>query len=107
MNNISKAFFIGFVAGIIDAVPMIFQGLDWYASLSAFVHWVVLGLIIPFVKWNMPSWLKGLLIGELAGLPIMIIVFKAEPFSLIPIALFSAVLGVLVGITGAKFIKIE
>ncbi len=107
MNNIFKAFFIGISAGILDSVPMILQGIDCYASASAFVHWTVLGLIIPFVKWNMPSWLKGLLIGELATLPIMIIILKGEPLTLIPVSIFSAVLGVLVGITGARFIKIK
>ena len=107
MNNFTKALLIGLIAGLVDAIPMIIQGLDGYASLSAFTHWIILGLIIPFVKWNIAPWLKGLLIGELAGLPIMIIVLKEEPFSLIPIALFSAILGTLVGIAGAKFIKTE
>ncbi len=105
--NIIKALIIGIMAGIIDAVPMIIQGLDWYATASAFIHWTVLGLVIPFVKWNMPAWLKGLLIGELATLPIMVIVFKSEPFSVLPIVSFSAVLGILVGIAGAKMIKTE
>jgi hypothetical protein len=105
MKNLHKALLIGLTAGLLDSVPMIIQGIDWYASISAFVHWTVLGLIIPFVKWKIAPWLKGLLIGELATLPVMIIVFKSEPLSLIPISMFSAVLGVLVGIAGAKFIK--
>ena len=107
MNNITKALIIGLIAGVIDAVPMVIHGIDWYASVSAFFHWTALGLIIPFVKWKIAPWLKGLLIGELVTLPIMIIVFKAEPFSLIPIALFTAVLGILVGFAGTIFVKVE
>jgi hypothetical protein len=49
MNNILIALFIGIVAGIIDVIPMLIKKIDKFASLSAFAHWVVLGLIIPFV----------------------------------------------------------
>ncbi len=32
-----------------------------YANVSAFFHWVVLGLIIPFVAWDISHWLRGAL----------------------------------------------
>jgi len=53
----------------------------------------------------MQPWLKGLIIAELAALPIMILVFAKEPKSIIPIIIFSAVLGIAVGIAGARFVK--
>jgi hypothetical protein len=104
MENILIALLIGIAAGIIDVTPMIIMKLDKTANWSAFVHWVVLGLIIPFVHWNIDPWLKGLIIGELMTLPIMIIVSKNDKKSLIPMTLFAAILGMGVAIAGSKFI---
>lgn len=104
MNTIGVALGIGFVAGIIDTVPMIIQKMDKPACLSAFVHWVVLGTIIPFVHWDIQPWLKGLIIGELMAIPVMIIVFPQDNKALIPISIFSAVLGAGVGLAGSALI---
>jgi hypothetical protein len=105
MKKFATALTIGVIAGIIDVIPMIIQGLNVFANLSAFVHWVVLGLIIPFVSWNIKPWAKGLIIAELTVLPILIIVSEQEPMSVVPMVIFSAILGVLVGIAGNKLVK--
>jgi hypothetical protein len=105
MSKIFVALIIGIIAGTIDIVPMIIQRLDKHACISAFVQWTVLGLIIPYVSWDIQPWLKGLIIAEMAALPVMILVFAKEPGSLIPIAIFSAILGILVGIAGARFVN--
>ena len=105
MNKIFVALIIGIIAGTIDVIPMIIQRIDKYACISAFVQWIVLGLIIPYVNWDIQPWLKGLIIAEISALPIMILVFVKEPKSLIPIMVFSAILGILVGISGARFVN--
>jgi len=69
MNTFIIAILIGITAGLIDVIPMLIQKLDKSACWSAFLHWVVLGLIIPFVNWDMVPWLKGLLIAELTAIP--------------------------------------
>jgi len=104
MNEILIALLIGVIAGIIDVIPMVIQKLDKFANLSAFTHWVVLGLIIPFVDWNLEPWLKGLILGELSAIPIMLIIYPKDKKALIPIIIFSAILGIGVAIAGAKFI---
>lgn len=104
MNNILIALCIGVAAGIIDVTPMIIQKLDKTANWSAFIHWVVLGLIIPFVHWDIDPWLKGLIIGVLTTVPVMIIVAQNGKKALIPMTLFSAILGTGVGIAGSYFI---
>ncbi len=105
MKNIFIALIIGISAGIIDVVPMIIQRIDKTACISAFIQWIVLGLIIPYVNWDMQAWLKGLIIAELAALPIMVLVFAKDPKSIIPIIIFSAILGIAVGLAGARFVK--
>jgi len=105
MKNIFIALIIGISAAIIDVVPMIIQKIDKSACISAAIQWIVLGLIIPYVNWDMQPWLKGLLIAELTALPIMVLVFAKEPKSIVPIIIFSAILGIAVGLAGSRFIK--
>jgi len=104
MNDIYIALLIGIMAGIIDVIPMIIQKLDKNASQSAFVHWVVLGMIIPYVNWDMQPWLKGIVIAFLTAIPIMIIVYQQDKKALIPMSIFSIILGAGVGLAGAKYI---
>jgi len=78
--------------------------MDKISNLSAFAHWVVLGLIIPFVDWNIEPWIKGLIIGELSAIPIIIMVYPKDKKALIPMIVFSAVLGIGIAIAGARYI---
>lgn len=104
MNEILIALIIGIIAGIIDVIPMIIQKMDKYANLSAFSHWVVLGLIIPFISWNIYPWLKGLIIAEISAIPILLIVASKDKKAIIPITIMSAILGIAVAIAGKTFI---
>lgn len=104
MNSILIALLIGIIAGILDVIPMIIQKLDKQANWSAFFHWIALGLIIPFIDWNITPWLKGLIIGEISSIPIMILVFSDDKKAIIPIAISSAILGIGVAIAGNVFI---
>ncbi len=105
MNNFLIALFIGVVAGTIDIAPMIFQKMDKFSCISAFCHWVVLGLLIPYVNWDIQPWLKGLIVAVLTAIPIMLIVLPQDPKALIPILISSVILGAGIGIAGARFIE--
>ncbi len=104
MSEILIALIIGIIAGLIDVIPMIIQKLEKSANLSAFFHWVVLGLIIPFVSWDITPWLKGLIIAEISAIPILFIVASEDKKAIIPITLMSAILGIGIGIAGKIFI---
>ncbi|MHB1689009.1 MAG: hypothetical protein ACYCVH_16780 [Ignavibacteriaceae bacterium] len=103
MSKLFISFGIGIIAGVIDVIPMMIQKLDKYSTLSAFVQWVVLGFLISYVQIPVASWLKGVIIAEMAALPIAILVFKSDPKSVIPILIMSAILGAIVGIATAIF----
>ena len=105
MSEILIALSIGIVAGIIDIIPMLILKTDKMANLSAFTHWVVLGLLIPFISWDIPAWLKGLIIGELSALPIILMIYKDDKKAVIPILVMSAILGAGIGIAGRFFIQ--
>lgn len=104
MNNFLIAIIIGLVAGLIDITPMIIMKLEKSANISAFVHYFALGLIIPFVDWGIAPWIKGIVIALLTSVPIMIIVFPKDKKAIIPMIIFSLILGAGIGIAGAKFI---
>ena len=104
MNEILIAAAIGLVAAIIDVIPMIIQKLDKISCMSASIHYFVLGLIIPFVNWDLAPWLKGMIISLLVSLPVMIIVYSKDKKAIIPMTLFALMLGAGIGIAGAKFI---
>jgi len=103
MSRLFISLGIGVIAGVIDVVPMMIQKLDKYSSVSAFIQWIVLGFLISYIQVPVASWLKGIIIAELAALPIMILQLKSDPKSVIPIAVMSAILGAVVGIATAKF----
>lgn len=104
MNDFLIAIIIGLVAGLIDVTPMIIMKLEKAANISAFVHYFVLGLIIPFVGWDIAPWIKGIIISVLSALPVMIIVYPKNKKAIIPMIVFSLILGAGIGIAGAKFI---
>jgi hypothetical protein len=104
MNDLLIAIIIGLVAGLIDIIPMLIQKLDRGALVSAFVHYFALGLIIPFVNWEVAPWIKGIVIALLTAIPVMIIVYPKDKRAIIPMVIFSLILGAGIGIAGARFI---
>lgn len=104
MNDILVALIIGIIAGTIDIIPMIIMKIEKMANISAFIHYFALGLIIPFVDWEIPPWLTGVIIALLTAIPIMIIVYPKDKKAIIPMIMFSLILGAGIGLAGAKFI---
>lgn len=106
MKKFSVALSLGFAAGIVDVIPMLIMNIDMNAIVSAFIHWLVLGIVIPFIKWDMRSWVKGMLVAVISALPIMALVYENGPADLVPIAISSLVLGALIGLFGKKWIHV-
>jgi len=104
MNSFLIAVVIGLAAGLIDVIPMIIMKLEKAANISAFVHYFVLGLIIPFVSWEIEPWIKGIIISFLSALPVMIIVYNKDKKAIIPMIIFAIILGAGIGLVGDKFI---
>ncbi len=104
MHGFTAALLIGVAAGLLDVVPMVLQGQSWRANLSAFLHWLALGLVIPYLHWGLVPWLAGSLAGLLLALPIIAMVGEEEPGAWLPIGLFSLLLGAAVGWAGAVWV---
>ena len=105
MKTLIVGLLLGVAAGILDTVPMILQKMNKYAIVSAFVQWVILGFIITHIQFGVSGFLKGAIVAVLCALPIIVLVWEKEPTSSIPILIFSAVLGALVGFAGDLLLK--
>ena len=71
--------------------------------MSAFVHWIVLGVLISYVQLPLAAWAKGIVVAVLACLPVVILVSEKDPKSIVPILIMSVVLGAAVGFTTARY----
>ncbi|MBP2644805.1 MAG: hypothetical protein H6Q75_245 [Firmicutes bacterium] len=105
MKKFLLSLVLGLFAGIIDVIPMIAQGLDWYSNISAFIHWIIMGVIIAYTVFDIKGWLKGLIVAEISSLPIAILVFQHDANAVIPIFVMSAILGSLIGFLSSKYVK--
>lgn len=101
MNTLLLSVIIGIIAGTIDIIPMIIQKLDKRATLSAFLQYLFVSVIIvnidlPYIAW----WLEGGLISLMLALPIIVIVSATDKKAIVIIATMAVVLGTLIGIAG-------
>ena len=104
MDTLLLSAIIGIVAGIIDIIPMIIQKLDKRATLSAFLQYFFVSVIIvnidlPHIVW----WLQGGIISVSLSLPVVVIVSKEDKKAVPIILIMAAILGTLIGLAGHYF----
>ena len=101
-KNIVVGLLLGFIAGILDIIPMLLQDLTWDANLSAFFLWIVSGFMLATSNLELPWPLKGIVISFLCLLPNVFIIGWNDPMSLIPIGVMTLILGALLGFAYGK-----
>ncbi|WP_147821994.1 hypothetical protein [Salidesulfovibrio onnuriiensis] len=104
MGKLLKGLLFGTAAAAIDVAPMLAMGLGWHECASAFLHWVGLGVIIAYLRMPLPGWLAGAVAGLLTGVPVVLLVLKTDPTSVMPVSIASVVLGAGLGFMTRKFI---
>ena len=104
-NALVVGVLLGSVAGVLDMIPMLLQGLTWDANLSAFFLWVVSGFMLATSNLKLAPVLKGILIPFICLLPSAFIIGWKEPFSLVPIGVMTLILGALLGFVYSKVVK--
>jgi hypothetical protein len=105
MDTLLLSAIIGLVAGTIDIVPMVIQKLDKRATISAFLQYFFVSIII--VNINLPHivwWLQGGLISVAFALPVVVLVSSQDKKAVPIILTMAAILGTLIGIAG-HFLK--
>ena len=101
MDTLLLSVIIGIVAGIIDTAPMIAQKLDKRATISAFLQYLFVSIVIvnidlPHIVW----WLEGGLISFALALPVVTIISKTDKKAIPIILSISLILGTLIGVAG-------
>ena len=97
MKRMAVGLGLGAVAGVLDVLPMIAQGLTWDANLSAFTMWIVVGFFISVIELPLPSPVQGIVVAFLCLVPSAILVGWHQPAALLPIGVMTTVLGALLG----------
>ena len=105
MDTLLLSVIIGIVAGIVDIIPMILQKLEKRATISAFLQYFFVSIIIvnidlPHIAW----WLQGGLISFSLALPVVCIVSTHDKKAVPIILAMAAIMGTLIGIAG-HFLK--
>ncbi len=104
MRNSLKGLILGAIAGALDLIPMILQGLTLDANISAFIMWLVIGFLLTKVDLNLKGFLRGLVISFLVLAPSAVLIGWKDPLVLVPVVLMTAVLGSLLGFGIEKFV---
>jgi hypothetical protein len=105
MKKIYTGVVLGFIAGVLDVIPMILQKLTWDANLSAFTLWVVSGFLLSVTELKIHPVLRGIVIPFLVLAPSAALISRHQPFILIPITITTLFLGALMGFAYWKLAK--
>ena len=103
MKKIHLGLLLGFIAGIIDVIPMVVQKLTLDASFSAFTFWIIAGFFISTSDVKLKGAIKGLVIAIILMIPLAILIGWQDPISLVPILIMTIILGPFLGFLIEKF----
>jgi hypothetical protein len=103
MQKLFIALSIGLVAATVDIAPMLIKKVPVNVWIVPFVHWIVLGVLIAYVRMPLPMWASGSIVAILSALPTLITYSQTKPQSVLPIAAISIVLGGIVGLANQRF----
>lgn len=106
MDKLSLAIILGLILGMIDIIPMMIKRLPKYSTISAFIHYFVVTIVIvlidiPYIPW----WLKGGLLGLALMLPMLIHVGHTDKKPLPIITANAIILGSIAGIASHFLLK--
>lgn len=105
MKEFFLAVLLGVIAGVIDILPMLKrENIPKSSIVFVFTQWVLLGALIPFVDWPISGWLKGLIIGVLGMLPVMILTYPRNPKAIPSILICAMPLGAAIGWFASRMI---
>ena len=101
MDKLLLSVIIGIVAGIIDIIPMIVQKLPKHSTVSAFIYYFFIAIVIvnidlPYIAW----WLEGGLISFALMIPTLILIGHTDKKAIPIITANSIIIGTLIGIAG-------
>lgn len=104
MEKLFKALLLGSAAGIINAIPMVFNNAGLRITVAAFFYWLAMGVIITYVKAPLSGWLSGMLLAVVTAMPMIILSSTTDLTAWIPLLLGAIILGSVLGLAAEKLI---
>lgn len=104
MDKLFKSLLLGIAAGILNLIPLVFQGQGWGICIGVLLHWLALSVIISHVRLPLSAPASGSVIALLTGLPLASVAAETSTKTIIPILLASIVLGYLLGLMTERLI---
>lgn len=105
MSNVLISLLIGFAAAIVDIIPMIVRKVNTHFTISAFLFWIVAGVVIPGISITSIGWMNGAISAVILFLPISILIWKLDREALPMIIVTTIILGGSVGFLSSRFIS--
>jgi hypothetical protein len=100
--SVVGAVLVGLVAGSFHAAVAYFKGMGAETIAAALIQYVIAANLIFYVPLKAPGWLKGLIIGCICAVPLLIVILHYEASgSVISGILISSIMGSLAGTYGA------
>ena len=93
MKGFFVSLLIGSAAGLIDIAPMVVRKLDSSFIVSAFLFWLVLGIVIPKTSVTAMPWLNGIIAAVIASLPLLPLIWKLDPKAVPAVIVMTVILG--------------
>ena len=104
MDKFFIGFGIGLGAAIVDVVLTYKYEDNKYTLVAIAFHWLVVGVLMPFIDFGTAAWVKGLLVGLFLAAPFMIMEIPKDPKAIIPMILFSPIMGIIIAVLCDKLI---
>lgn len=99
MDKLLLSVILGLGAGIIDIIPMLVQKLPKHSTISAFVYYFFISIVIVNVDLpHIPWWLEGGLISFALMIPMLIHIAHTDKKPLPIISANAIIIGTLVGV---------
>lgn len=87
---------IGLVVAVIEMALVGHYEKNKIVLASIGLHWVAIALLMPFIEIGVSSWLKGIFVGVLLTIPLIVLEIPKSRNAVIHTSLFSVVWGVVI-----------
>lgn len=97
-KSVVKAVAAGLAAGSFHAFVVLLKGAGPEVAIAALIQYIIAANLIFHVPFRADGWLKGLIIGCLCAVPLLIVILRYEPTgSLVSGIVISGIMGSLAG----------
>ena len=88
---------IGILAGMVDVLPGVIQGVNSRITLAGFTFWVGVAFVVAYVSLPLKAWLKGLVVAMVLSIPGVMLISIVDARSVVPMLIITAILGPVIG----------